>query len=60
MDNSSATNNIDMAYDANSFLSVNHAAALQLQDLFGQDELDFDRDPSSMFFDEFTFGMRLN
>jgi hypothetical protein len=61
--NGSATN-IDMTYDtANSFLSTNHAAAtaaaaLQFQDLFGQDELDFNRDPLSMYFDEFTFGTR--
>ncbi|KAI9360211.1 hypothetical protein BD770DRAFT_385082 [Pilaira anomala] len=46
-------NSLDMTnFDSNSFLNADQV--LQLHDLFGQDQLDFDGD-TSLLYDEFTF-----
>ena len=55
LDSSNATT-MDTTYDPNTFLHDNQAAMLQLQDLFGQDELDFGGD-NSLYYDELTFGV---
>lgn len=53
MDNNTNLDTTPNAFDSASFLNANHV--LQLQDLFGQDQLDFDADTSHLY-DEFTFG----
>lgn len=55
LDSSNAAT-MDTTYDPNTFLHDNQAAMLQLQDLFGQDELDFGGD-NSLYYDELTFGV---
>lgn len=60
LDSSSATT-METAFDPATFLNDNQAAILQLQDLFGQDELDLGGggDPS-LYYDELTFGVYSN
>lgn len=51
---------MDTAFDPATFLNDNQAAMLQLQDLFGQDELDFGGGDPSLYYDELTFGVYSN
>ncbi|KAL7327611.1 hypothetical protein PS15p_206020 [Mucor circinelloides] len=55
LDSSNATT-MDTTFDPATFLNDNQAAILQLQDLFGQDELDFGgAGDQSLYYDELTF-----
>lgn len=60
LDSSNATT-MDTTFDPTTFLNDNQAAMLQLQDLFGQDELDFGgAGDQSLYYDELTFGVYCN
>ncbi|KAG2199097.1 hypothetical protein INT47_005101 [Mucor saturninus] len=52
LDNTANLDTNTNSFDSASFLNADHV--LQLQDLFGQDQLDFDGD-TSLLYDEFTY-----